>query len=54
MENLFGLTVEEIQLALAPWKVPTYRAKQLAEWMYRKGARSFAAMTNLPRRCAIR
>lgn len=48
MENLFGLTVEEIQLTLAPWKVPAYRAKQLVEWMYRKGARSFAAMTNLP------
>lgn len=50
MKNIFGMTIEELQAALAPWKVPSYRAKQIAEWMYQKGARSFAEMTNLPKK----
>jgi 23S rRNA (adenine2503-C2)-methyltransferase len=28
--------------------VPSYRAAQIATWLYRQGARTFAAMTNVP------
>ena len=49
MQNLFGLDLRQLQDALAPWKVPSYRAKQIASWMYQKGARDFAAMTDLPK-----
>ena len=49
MTNLFGMTLEELQAALAPCKVPKYRAKQIAEWLYQRGAADFGAMTNLPK-----
>ena len=45
--NIFGMTLTELQETLKPYKVPGYRAKQIAEWMYQKGAASFEAMTNL-------
>lgn len=47
-DNIFGLTAEEIEMALSPWRTPLYRGRQIAQWMYQKGARSFAAMGNLP------
>lgn len=50
MINIFGLTVEELIKVLEPFKVPKYRAKQLAEWMYLKGVNSFAEMTNLSKK----
>lgn len=50
MINIFGLTVEELIKVLGPFKVPKYRAKQLAEWMYLKGVNSFAEMTNLSKK----
>lgn len=48
MTELFGLTVPEIREALRPFQVPAYRARQIAEWMYRKGAGDFFGMLNLP------
>lgn len=48
-KNLFGLSVEEIARVLLPLQVPSYRAKQIAAWMYQKMATSFAEMTNLPK-----
>lgn len=48
MENIFGLTVQEIEARCVPLKIPAYRSKQIAEWMYGKGADSFDMMTNLP------
>lgn len=52
MENLFGKTVEEIGERLTTIGIPLYRARQMAAWMYQKGAQSFAAMTDLP--CSLR
>ncbi|MCR5758543.1 MAG: 23S rRNA (adenine(2503)-C(2))-methyltransferase RlmN [Selenomonas sp.] len=49
MTNLFGMTLAELQGVLEPYKVPKYRAKQIAEWLYQRGAADFAAMTNLPK-----
>ena len=46
-QNLFGLDVAALQERLAPLGVQKFRAKQVAQWMYEKGARSFGAMTNL-------
>lgn len=45
MKNLFGLTLAELEAELAP--LPKFRAKQIAEWIYQKGARTFDEMTNL-------
>lgn len=49
MENIFGLSVQELEVRCASVQVPVYRARQIAEWMYKKGTNSFAAMTNLPK-----
>ena len=50
MENLFGLPVAMIDARCASLDIPAYRAKQIAAWMYRKGAKSFDEMTDLPKR----
>jgi len=42
------LTETEIKHALGRTGEPAYRATQLAEWLYRKRAKTFDEMTNLP------
>lgn len=49
MINLFGSTLTEIEKILIPLKVPKFRAKQIAEWMYQKSVDNFFDMTNLSR-----
>jgi len=49
VNDIFGCNLAELKEALADYKVPAYRARQIAEWMYQKGARSFDDMTNLPK-----
>lgn len=46
---LVGKTGAELRDLLAEWGQPAYRAGQLFQWLYQKGARSFDEMTNLPR-----
>ncbi len=43
-----GLTLPELQALLQPMGEPPYRAAQLARWIYRRAARSFSEMTDLP------
>lgn len=50
MKDIFGLTAEELQEALQPFSLPKYRARQIAEWMYQRGATGFADMTNLSKK----
>lgn len=47
MKNIYGLTLPELTELLAP-DLPRFRAVQIAEWLYKKDAGSFAVMTNLP------
>ncbi len=42
------LTESEIKEALTARGEPTYRARQICEWLYRRRAKSFDDMTNLP------
>ncbi len=42
-----GLTLKELEGVLAAWGEPAYRAKQIADWVYRKPVQGFAEMTNL-------
>jgi 23S rRNA (adenine2503-C2)-methyltransferase len=46
---LRSLYPEELQSALAPLKLPAYRAKQIFDWLQRRGAMSAGEMTNLPK-----
>lgn len=45
--NLVGMTWAEIEQLAARLGEPSYRARQLYEWIYQKGAASFDEMTNL-------
>lgn len=45
--NLFGLFAEEIAVAIEPYGFEKYRARQIADWLYRRGASDFSVMTNL-------
>ena len=49
MKNLKDLTFEELRVELESWGEPAYRAKQVFEWVYQRGAGSFADMTDLPK-----
>ena len=48
--RLFDLTPETLGTLLAEWGEPAYRAKQILEWVYARGAESYADMTNLSKR----
>ncbi len=48
--GLFDHCPETLKLQLSELKQPAFRAAQLFEWVYQKGAASYDAMTNLPQR----
>ncbi len=45
---LYGESLESLTASLAEAGHPAFRARQLCEWLYRKGAREYAAMSSLP------
>lgn len=45
---LLGLNTEELRGLVQEEGEAAYRGNQLAEWVYRRGARTFEEMTNLP------
>lgn len=42
------MDLSELTSVLKPYNLPNYRAKQIAEWLYKKKAATFDDMTNLP------
>jgi 23S rRNA (adenine2503-C2)-methyltransferase len=46
--SIQSLLLEEIAAYLATWNERSYRAKQIADWLYQKRVASFDAMTDLP------
>jgi 23S rRNA (adenine2503-C2)-methyltransferase len=46
--NLLDLSPAELRVFLAGLGEPPYRAAQILDWLYRRGAADFAQMTNLP------
>ena len=46
-ENIFGLSLPQLQERLKTLKLPAYRAQQVIDWMYKKHTLSFDKMTNL-------
>ena len=49
MKNIFGMTLEAMQEDFAALRLEKYRARQVAEWLYKKCAKRFSDMTNLPK-----
>jgi len=45
--NLIGMDRDDLAAALAPLGVETFRARQIFQWIYNRGATEFADMTNL-------
>ncbi len=46
-KRLFGKTLEELQIICKDLGFPGFTAKQIANWLYKKGVSSVAEMTNL-------
>ena len=46
---LFGETLDSLTAHLRELGEPTFRAKQILDWVYKKRARTWDAMTNLPK-----
>lgn len=47
MTPLYGYTLSDLQAIVKQEGMPTFSAKQIAEWLYSKGATSIDQMTNL-------
>lgn len=46
-QDIFGLTIEELQAALTAKGLKAFRAKQVFQWLYQKAVFDFSAMRNL-------
>ena len=49
MPSLIGLTTAELEAVVQEAGQPAYRGRQLAAWLYKRGATTFDAMTDLSR-----
>ncbi len=47
--NIKELDLEDLKRLLQEWQEPLYHARQIFSWLYKKGARDFDAMSDLPR-----
>lgn len=47
--SLKSLTLAELEALLVDLKEPRFRARQVAEWIFRKGVKSIEEMANLPK-----
>ncbi|MFN5889395.1 MAG: 23S rRNA (adenine(2503)-C(2))-methyltransferase RlmN, partial [Bacteroidota bacterium] len=47
MKDIRDLDLAQITDSLKEWGEPTFRAKQIYQWLWQKGATDFDAMTNL-------
>ena len=48
MQDLLSYSAAELDMLLASWDEPSWRARQLREWLWRYGAADYEDMTNLP------
>ncbi|MEW5806707.1 MAG: 23S rRNA (adenine(2503)-C(2))-methyltransferase RlmN [Acidobacteriota bacterium] len=47
-ENLFGLTLEELEERIVEWDLEKYRARQIYHWAFAGKVGSFGEMTSIP------
>ena len=52
--DIKSLQLSDIETRVQEFHEPLYRARQLAEWLYQKRARSFDEMTDLPKQFRVR
>src|SRR4051812_23467760 len=46
-KNFFDLTSRELDEMMVSWGLPKFRADQVRDWVYKKGASNVEQMTNL-------
>ncbi len=51
--NIVGLDLDEISEFVQKHKLPRFQAKEIALWIYQKGAKSFDEMTNISKKTRI-
>ena len=49
MQSLIGLNTKELEQVAQELGQPAYRGRQIASWIYKRGAESFETMLDLPR-----
>ncbi len=49
MTDIRAFSLPQIEALFAEWQEPRFRAKQMYEWLWTKGARSWDELTNLPK-----
>src|SRR5260221_2219299 len=49
LRNLYDMSQNDIAAMLKDWGQPTFRAKQIIEWLYKHKVSSVEAMTNMPK-----
>jgi len=54
LTTLLGLDTDELRTLVQEYGESAYRGNQLAEWLYRSGARTFEQMANLPDALRVR
>ncbi|MGP1514636.1 MAG: 23S rRNA (adenine(2503)-C(2))-methyltransferase RlmN [Bacteroidales bacterium] len=47
MQQLLGLTIEEIQIIIKQMHAPSFVAQQICEWVYNKGVTDIMSMSNI-------
>ena len=47
-KNINNLTLKELEGFLSGWRQDTFHARQIFSWIYKKGARDFDSMSDLP------
>jgi adenine C2-methylase RlmN of 23S rRNA A2503 and tRNA A37 len=49
MKNLRALSLTDLELQLKEWGEPSFRSKQIHDWIWKKFASDISEMTNLPK-----
>ncbi len=49
MQDIRSLSLPQVEALFTEWQEPRFRAKQLYEWLWNKGARDWESLTNLPK-----
>ncbi len=52
--GLLDTSAEQLKAELTAWDEPSFRSRQILDWVYRRGARTYAEMSNLPNRLRAR
>ncbi len=48
-QDIKNFTIEELERRITELSEPSFRAKQILDWLYRKGVSEFSGMRNLPK-----